>query len=620
VSGVGDERYPPIGDYALIGDSHSAALVSRAGSIDWACFPRFDDPSVFGRVLDWDRGGYFQLAPLGVQRVERRYLPRTNILETTFHTNTGVATLTDFMAVHPHSRPETPRELSSRHELMRILRCTEGSVVVSMICEPRFDYGSVVPHVVHRDQHHGFAHGGGQAISVFCSAPLTEREAHFEAEARLDAGQELVAAAGYFPSLDHGASRPAQTADVYSCLKETREFWERWSAMCSYDGADRDAVLRSALTLKALTYAPSGALVAAPTTSLPEQVGGPLNWDYRFTWIRDATFALYSLLILGYTDEARAFVEWLEWTTAGRARDLQIMYGVGGERRLTEIELPDLEGYRGARPVRVGNAAAGQFQLDIYGELMDSAHLLQRHAGMLDSNYIDYLHRVVTFVTNHWREPDDGIWETRAGPQHFIYSKVMCWVAMDRAVKLAHGLGASDAETARWKELAGEIRAEVFERGYDAKRGAFVQAYGSRELDASALLLPLVGFVGADDPRMRSTIAAIERELTASNGLVYRNTEHGPLGTEGTFGICTFWLVDNLVFLGEIDRARELSRTVLSHSNDVGLFSEQINPRSGELMGNFPQAFTHLGHINSSLNLDRAMRGGQPLAGGGSGA
>ncbi len=296
------------------------------------------------------------------------------------------------------------------------------------------------------------------------------------------------------------------------------------------------------------------------------------------------------------------------------------MYGVGGERRLTEIELTELEGYRGARPVRVGNAAAHQFQLDIYGDLLDSAHLLQRHGGMLDSDYVEYLHRVVAFVTDHWREPDDGIWETRAGPQHFVYSKVMCWVAMDRAVKLAPVLGASEDEVERWRRLAAEMRAEILERGFDAKRGTFVQAYGSRELDASTLLLSLVGFLPATDPRMRGTIAAVERELAAPGGLIYRNTEHGPLGTEGTFGICTFWLVDNLVFLGELDRARQLCDTVLSHANDVGLFSEQIDPRSGELLGNFPQAFTHLGHINSSLNLDGALRGRPPVSWGGGGA
>ena len=603
------DPYPPISDYGLIGDVHSAALVSKSGSIDWCCLPRFDSPSIFGRVLDWRQGGYFEITTEGLRSRRRRYLPNINILETTFETDTGVATLTDFMPTHQHTAPITPHEWGGRQYIVRILRCLQGSVRFRLVCQPRFDYGGIAPHTVLTDDNSGAAHGGAQGIWLYCSASLVRRDDGFQAHGLLRGGEGLYAALAYADDF----SARARTVDrrVFGrWLNGATRYWQEWAAQCTYDGEDRPAVVRSALTLKALTYAPSGALLAAPTTSLPERVGGALNWDYRFTWLRDAAFALYSLFILGYTQEARAFQHWLEWSTGGRARDLQLMYGLGGERRLTETKLDHLEGYRGSRPVLIGNGAHRQFQLDIYGVVADTAYLYHKYSGELRPGFWDFLRRVAAFVTDHWREPDEGIWESREGRQHHVYSKVMCWVAMDRTIKLAAALELP-GNVDRWRAVRAEIREDVFRNGFDAERGAFVQAYGSKELDAATLMLPLVGFIDAADPRMRSTIAAIERELMAANGLLYRNFMHGPRGSEGTFAICSFWLADNFAYLGELERARDLFNHVKSFANDLGLFSEEIDPETGDLLGNFPQAFSHLGHISTAVNLQRAEQRGR---------
>ena len=607
------EPYPPIGDYALISDMHSCALVSKSGSVDWCCWPRFDSPSVFGRLLDWEKGGHFQLAPRGVRSVGRRYLPGTNVLQTTFETDSGSVQLTDFMPVHPHSRPEQPREVGTRQQIVRILECTSGSADVVLECHPRFDYGTIVPHVEVSAQNSGFAHGGCDAVSVCCSAPLEEVEGGFRAQAKLSAGEKLAAAVKYEAVFSHQA-QTLDLAELEERLDETVRFWREWSSPCSYDGEYLEDVLRSALTIKAMTYAPSGALLAAATASLPEVIGGERNWDYRFTWIRDATFALYALGILGYHEEMEAFKDWLEWSTVGRARDLQLMYGIGGERRLTEFDLPELEGYRGSRPVRVGNGAYSQFQLDIYGEILDSAHVYRRFGGEMDEKYWRYLQRVVDFVIEHWQEPDEGIWETRGGRQHFVFSKVMCWVALDRAIKAARALNLP-GDVEKWRAMRAEIKADVLEKGFDSERGVFVQSYGSKALDGSNLMLPLVGFIRADDPRMRATIEATESELTSPHGFVYRyrGMDDGLEGKEGTFTICTFWLADNFIALGELQKARALFEKLRGYSNDLGLFSEEIDTDTGAMLGNFPQAFSHLAFINTAVLLHKAEVHGSAL-------
>ena len=634
--------YPPISDYGLIGAMHTCALVGRDGSIDWACLPDFDSPSVFGRILDWRRGGHYQVTVDDVVGVERRYLPRTNVLETTFTTPTGSARLIDFMPVHPPSRSrltldggaggdghrvrhprggttegqsllDEPFELRFEEKIVRILECVSGDVSFRMECMPRFDYGAVAPRVTldRDDVRHGLAHGGANAMIVYCSAGMEAGNNGFAAYGHLDAGERVYAAVASLPHFTTDFSLNETWVDpdaITVLLDRTVSFWHEWSAGCSYDGELAEEVLRSALTLKALTYEPSGAIVAAPTTSLPEELGGGRNWDYRFTWIRDASFSLGAFFDLGLTDEADGFKDWLEWTSAYPA-DLQLMYGIRGERRLDEREL-DLEGYGWSRPVRVGNGAAEQFQLDIYGELMASAWIHREVSGELpDPEYWALLRDIVEFVTFAWQRADAGIWETRGGYRHFVYSKVQCWTALDRGIRLAQDLIAAGrgegltAVIARWRAVRETIREEVLDIGFDERVGAFVQSYGSRTLDASALMLPLVGFIHASDPRMRSTIAAIEADLTFVYR--YRGFEDGLAGEEGTFIICSFWLVQNLTLAGEIDKARRLLDTLRGYANDLGLFSEEFDTRTGEMLGNFPQAFSHLAFINSAVLLDR---------------
>jgi GH15 family glucan-1,4-alpha-glucosidase len=602
------DLYPPIGDYALIGDMHTAALVSSAGSIDWACFPRFDSDAVFGRLLDWQLGGHFSLAPHDVWKTTRRYLPNTNVLETTFVTENGRATMVDFMPVLAVTGPNHPRDLTSRRQIVRRLECVSGNIDFELTCMPRFDYGGIVPHASLLSPHLGLAHGGKDAISIFSTAPMEEDNDGFVAHGRLSAGESLCTSITYEAGQPHYIE-PLDEGELNGRLGETIKFWEDWASVCTYEGAYHDDVLRSALTLKALTYAPSGALIAAPTTSLPEVIGGVRNWDYRFTWLRDSTFALYALFILGYKEEALEFKRWMEWSTMGRARDLQVMYGLTGERRLVEISLPQLEGYKMSRPVRIGNAAHSQFQLDIYGEILDSAHLFRRFGGEMDTEYWGYLRRVVEFILDHWREPDDGIWEARSERRQYTFSKVACWMGLDRAIKAATTLGL-DGEVTKWKASREEIRAEILEKGYDADRGSFVQSYGSDLLDASALLFPLLGFMPTRDPRMTSTIRAIERELTTPDGLVYRyrGMDDGLGGREGTFLVCSFWLADNLTFLGEREKATALFEKLLTYSNDLGLYSEQLDPLTHQQLGNFPQAFTHIGLINAAVQLSASPR------------
>ncbi|MCH9039730.1 MAG: glycoside hydrolase family 15 protein [Chloroflexi bacterium] len=600
--------YPSISDYGLISDMHSCALVSTSGSIDWCCFPRFDDAAVFSRILDWDKGGYFKVSPDGVKSTSRHYLNDTNILETTFETETGTAKLTDFMPVHDHPTAQTPRELRDDHQVMRILECTRGSIAYTVECVPRFDYGTIVPHAHLDTANTAFAHGGSDAISFYCSSTIELLDDGFISRGTLEQGQNICAVVTYESHFAHEVDRVDEDL-VKELLEETRQYWNDWSDICTYKGEYREVVIRSALTLKALTYAPSGGMVAAATTSLPEVIGGPRNWDYRYAWIRDASFALYGLFILGYTKEAVAFKDWLEWATVGRARDLQIMYGLGGERRLTEVELPDLAGYKHSRPVRVGNGAYGQFQLDVYGELVDSVHLYRKYVGAIDDSQWDYLLRVIAYVLDHWREPDEGVWEARAERQHYVFSKAWCWVALQRAVKMANDLNLP-GDVEHWSQVRDEIKADILTHGFDQERGVFVQAYGSKILDAGNLILPLIGFIKAKDPRMLATIRAIQKELASPDGFIYRyrGFDDGLAGDEGTFNICTFWLCDNLILLGELDEATELFNKLLAHANDLGLMSEQISASGGEMLGNYPQAFSHLSIINTAVQLQKAAK------------
>ena len=577
--------------------------------------PRFDSPALFSRILDSNKGGFYKLAPAMISSSTRRYLPNTNVLETSFTTSTGTGVLIDFMPVHRQVViPREPLEVTESQRVVRILHCTKGRLVFEMDCYPKFDYGTIVPHASLSSPTTGIAHGGSEAVSVYCSSQLTVANDGFRSRGVIFEGEKIYSTVSNQVSFSR-RSEPLTPTELDGELADTTAFWEDWAAQCTFQGEHREAVLRSALTLKALTYAPSGALVAAPTTSLPEVIGGERNWDYRYTWIRDATFALYALSIIGYTGEARAFKNWLEWSTSGRARDLQVMYGLGGERRLTETKIPELEGYMNSKPVRIGNGAYAQFQLDIYGEIMDSAHIFRKFGGAVDADYWEYLRRVVNFVIDHWREPDEGIWETRGGKQHFVFSKVMCWVAMDRAIKAATDLKLpGDVEA--WEKVRDEICNDVMSKGYSQERQAFVQSYGSDNLDAANLMLPLVGFIPATDPMMRSTIKATQKELTNKQGFVYRYRKFndGLNGSEGSFIICTFWLADNLIHLGQIDEARVLLNSLLNCANDLGLLSEQYDSATGNMLGNFPQAFSHLALINTAVQLQKATHGTVPTA------
>ncbi len=600
--------YPPIADYALLSDCHSAALVSRDGSVDWCCFHRFDARPVFSRLLDWERGGHFGVAPAAPYTVTRRYRPGTNVLETRFRTDHGVLVVIDCI---PVGRGDTDAAVtSSAHQLLRLVRCEAGEVAVGVEFAPRFDYGLTIPRLEMRGDDIGVVYGGADALVLQSELSVTQAEVcGCGGETELAAGDEAVLSLTY--SLPHRLEAQRTDGDVLrNRIESTCRFWSNWSATCTYDGPYREQVLRSALVLKALTNAPTGAIVAAPTTSLPEEVGGVRNWDYRYAWLRDAALNLYALSSLGYTEEAHAFMAWLERTTAGRAEDLQIMYGVGGERLLPEVELDTLDGYRGSRPVRVGNAAAQQFQLDVYGYLLDTAWLYHRAGGDITTSFWSFLTGVVEVVASRWSLPDEGIWEVRGGRRHFVSSKVMAWVAVDRAIRLARARGLS-ADLGRWRALRAEIRQRVEADGVDPATGAFVQSFGNKALDASNLLIPLVRFLPAEDARVLTTMARTAAEL-APDGLVYRYLERddGLPGGEATFVICSFWLVDNLALAGETSRARELFERLLTYANDVGLLAEEVDPVSNELLGNFPQAFSHVGLIGAAINLTRAERRG----------
>ncbi len=581
-----------IEDYGLIGDTQTAALVGRDGSIDWLCLPHFDSGACFSALLGDARDGRWLIQPAQAPRtIARRYRADTLILETEFHSDAGDVRLIDFM---------TPR--SGEPDLIRIVEGIRGEVTMRMELVIRFDYGSVVPWVRTMDGHLR-AIGGPDALSLWTDIQTHGEGLTTRAEFRVRAGERVPFLMMWHPSQ---VSSPAPF-DTTRALEDTQRWWEDWCGRCTYTGAWREQVLRSLITLKALTFAPTGGMVAAPTTSLPERIGGVRNWDYRFCWLRDATFTLYALMIGGYTDEAAAWRNWLLRAVAGDPSSLQIMYGMRGERRLPELELPWLAGYEQSRPVRVGNAAATQLQLDVYGEVMDALHLTRRAGLASDPDAWNLQLALMGHLEQAWREPDEGIWEVRGPRRQFTHSKVMAWVAFDRAIKAVERHGA-EGPVERWRSLRAQVHAEVCREGFDPRRQTFTQSYGSADLDASLLMIPLVGFLPADDPRVLGTVAAIERELMC-NGLVrrYRPTPDvdGLPGGEGVFLACTFWLADNYALQGRRDDAVALFEHLLGLCNDLGLLSEEYDPEAARQLGNFPQAFSHVMLINTARNLVR---------------
>ncbi|PWU22679.1 MAG: glucoamylase [Candidatus Rokuibacteriota bacterium] len=596
-----------IEDYALIGDLQTAALVDRGGSIDWCCFPRFDSAACFAALLGGPEHGRWLIAPAGkVKRVERRYRTDTLILESVFETREGRMRAIDFMP---------PRGYWP--DIVRIVEGLDGTVKMRSELVIRFDYGHIVPWV-RRVDHARVATAGPDALVFRTPVDVRGQDMRTVGEFELEQGKRTWFTLTWFPS----HQELPESVDAEQALQDTEDYWLDWAARCTHAGDYHDEIHQSLLVLKALTYAPTGGIVAAPTTSLPEQPGGPRNWDYRFCWLRDATLTLLAMLKAGYSDEAEAWRGWLRRAVAGDPADLQIMYGLGGERRLDERELEWLPGYERSSPVRVGNAASAQRQLDVYGEVLDASYQSRVGEGDVDRVGWSLVRQLLRWLEEHWREEDSGLWEVRGPTRHFTHSKVMCWVAFDRAVRICDEYGAPGA-VERWRGARDEIHAEVLAKGWNEKRQAFTQYFGADELDASLLLMPLVKFLPATDPRFVSTLEAIRRELTV-DGLVlrYRSREDGavdglPPG-EGVFLPCSFWLANVLAMQGKLDEARELFERLLDLRNDVGLLSEEYEPVSGLLLGNFPQAFTHLALVETAIAISegRGLRHMSPAPSG----
>lgn len=580
----------PIEDYALIGDCETAALVSRDGSIDWLCVPRFDSSACFAALLGNPRNGHWHLAPIDKARVSRRYRPGTLILETRFETDTGVATLIDFMP-----------QRSGNPVLVRILRGDRGSVRMRMELVIRFDYGRAVPWVTRRSDGSLVAVAGPDLLVFRTSVAVRGEDLRTVSDFTVAAGTAI-----HF-ELAHGSSyRPVPTpVDVESALRKTEKWWCDWTSRRTYHGPLADVVERSLITLKALTYRPTGGILAAPTTSLPEQPHGSRNWDYRFCWLRDATFTLLALMHAGYHEEARRWRDWLMRSVAGSADQLQVVYGLAGERHLIEWEVPWLTGYDGALPVRVGNAASGQLQLDVFGEIADVLHQARRSDGPDTKEGFDLQVSLLQHLQNIWKQPDHGIWEVRGAPRHYIHSKVMAWVAFDRAVKSGEQFGL-DGPLDRWRSIRKQIHDDVCARGFDPQLGSFVQSYGSKQVDASLLLIPLVGFLSATDERMAGTVRQVERRLLRRGFVLRYETERMDDGLppgEGAFLPCSFWLADNYKLLGREAEAERLLKELLRLQNDVGLLAEEYHLEEKCLVGNFPQAFSHVALVNTIINL-----------------
>jgi GH15 family glucan-1,4-alpha-glucosidase len=597
--------YQPIENHGVIGDLRTVALIALDGTIDWFCVPHVDSPSVFAALLDERKGGRFALAPTAsVMRYKQLYWPDTNVLVTRFLSPAGVGEVEDFM---PMGAPQ------AAGMLVRRARTVRGSLTFELECQPAFDYARA-RHQTHAVRDGVIFEGPGLTLSLGGSVPFTIVDGAARARFTLDEGESCTFA--LMPCAME-ACHVCDVSEAQALFETTIAWWRRWLRGCNYRGRWREMVLRSALTLKLLTFEPSGAIVAAPTCSLPEALGGGRNWDYRYAWIRDAAFTLYGFLRIGFTGEARAFMDWLEDRCHEIDSDnqLQIVYGVDGRHELTEQTLEHLEGYRGSRPVRIGNGAYRQLQLDIYGELLDSVYLYNKYGDPISYELWRDLRRLIDWLLERWRSPDEGIWEVRSGRQHFLYSKLMCWVAFDRAIRLSEKRSLP-ADRLRWRNARDDVFEEVMARGWSDSRRAFVQAYGSESLDASNLIMPLVFFVSPVDPRLLSTLEATRRPpkrggLT-SDGLVYRYDADcgmdGVGGDEGTFNMCSFWLVEALTRAGLLDEARLLFERILGYANHLGLFAEETGP-SGEALGNFPQAFTHLALISAAYNLDRRLEG-----------
>jgi len=611
---LGGSPFPPIADYAYLSDCETGALVAPSGNIEWLCLPRFDSPSVFGAMLDRDAGG-FMIAPLGVHvPASRRYVPGTMIVETTWGTKTGWVIVRDLLVMGPwHDERErsgthrrAPTDWDAEHILLRTLRCVQGSVEMHLECEPMLDYGrkTVRWEYTGTDYHEGVASAAGSDVTLRLTSDLRLGFEDGRARARttLHEGDFAYAALSWS---DHAV--PQSYEEAYEKVVRTADYWHEWLSRGDFpDHPWRTHLQRSALTLKGLSYAPTGAMIAAATTSLPETPQGERNWDYRYTWIRDSTFMLWGLYTLGFDWEANDFFYFIA-DVAGGDEDLQVMYGIGGERMLDEFELDHLDGYENARPVRIGNGAYTHRQHDVWGTILDSFYLHTKSRDGLPDRMWPIIREQVEQAIMHWREPDRGIWEVRGEPKHFTSSKLMCWVACDRGARLAR-LREAAAEADRWQEMADEIHADILANGVD-ERGVLTQHYGTEALDASLLLAPLVRFLPADDPVIVNTVNAIADELTV-DGLVLRykteETDDGLSGEEGTFAICSFWLVSALAEIGETKRARELCEKLLGYASPLGLFAEEIDARSGRHLGNFPQAFTHLALINAVMHVIRA--------------
>ncbi|GAB3213232.1 Glucoamylase (glucan-1,4-alpha-glucosidase), GH15 family [Marinactinospora thermotolerans DSM 45154] len=582
-----------IEDYALIGDMQTAALVGRDGSIDWLCLPHFDSPACFAAVLGDEQNGNWWIRPATAEprATRRRYRPETLILETEWDTPEGTVRIIDFM----------PPRGGAPH-IVRIVEGVRGTVRMSTSLRLRFDYGNVVPWI-HRNGTEVVAVAGPDSVWISSPVPLEGHNFTHDATFVVSAGQRIPFVMTWHPS----HVEESDHLDAEKALSRTERFWHEWVEKCTYEGDYRDAVIRSLITLKALTYQPTGGIVAAPTTSLPEDIGGVRNWDYRYCWLRDATITLEALIRSGYTDEAQAWREWLVRAVAGEPQHMQIMYGVRGERRLAEWEAEWLPGYENSRPVRIGNAAVGQYQLDVYGEVMDVLHLARR-SGLQGGEHVWGLQRsLVNYLEWCWDEPDEGLWEVRGPRQHFVHSKVMAWVAADRAVRMIEEFG-KEGPVERWRALRDTIHAEVCEYGYDSQRNTFTQYYGSEELDAALLLIPEVGFLPYDDPRVIGTIEAIRDDLMVDGFVLrYRTDREGVAdqlpGDEGAFLACSFWMANALLSIGREKEARELFGRLLALRNDVGLLAEEYDPRLGRQVGNFPQAFSHVPLVTTALNL-----------------